>query len=141
MLHAATNLLDIEEPKSVSSHNMFALQTPSPSTFYKYILATFALSTGKSSKTEQTTTSTPRTPPGPPPAFLVPKVHPLEPKITKEVDAYFIKHWPFADDKAVQKFRDAGFSYVTCCYYPEALPDRIHFGCRLLTLLFLIDGI
>ncbi|KAL5425798.1 hypothetical protein PMIN05_011856 [Paraphaeosphaeria minitans] len=76
----------------------------------------------------------------PPAPYLEPKCHPLEPRITKEVDGYFIKHWPFPDDRAVQKFRAAGFSRVTCCYYPEALNDRIHFGCRLLTLLFLIDG-
>ena len=77
----------------------------------------------------------------PPPPFLEPRCHPLEPEITREVDGYFIKHWPFPNEKAIQKFRDAGFSRVTCCYYPEALNDRIHFGCRLLTLLFLIDGL
>ncbi|KAL5384423.1 carbonyl reductase (NADPH-dependent) ari1 [Paraphaeosphaeria minitans] len=77
----------------------------------------------------------------PPAPYLEPKCHPLEPRITKEVDGYFIKHWPFPDDRAVQKFRAAGFSRVTCCYYPEALNDRIHFGCRLLTLLFLIDDL
>lgn len=76
----------------------------------------------------------------PPPSSLVPKCHPLEPKVTEEVDSYFIQHWPFPNAKAIQKFRDAGFSRVTCCYYPEALDDRIHFACRLLTLLFLIDG-
>lgn len=76
----------------------------------------------------------------PPPPLLKPSCHPLEPQITEEVDAYFIKHWPFPSEKAIQKFRDAGFSRVTCCYYPEALNDRIGFGCRLLTLLFLIDG-
>ena len=76
----------------------------------------------------------------PPQPFFSPKCHHLEPQITAEVDGYFIEHWPFRNEKAVQKFRDAGFSRVTCCYYPEALDDRIHFGCRLLTLLFLIDG-
>ena len=76
----------------------------------------------------------------PPPPLIKPSCHPLEPQITEEVDAYFIKHWPFPNEKAIQKFRDAGFSRVTCCYYPEALKDRIGFGCRLLTLLFLIDG-
>ena len=77
----------------------------------------------------------------PPPPFLEPRCHPLEPQITKEVDGYFIEHWPFPNEEAIQKFRDAGFSRVTCCYYPEAHNDRIHFGCRLLTLLFLIDGL
>lgn len=76
----------------------------------------------------------------PPPSYLAPRCHPLEPEITKQVDGYFIQHWPFPSEKAVKKFRDAGFSRVTCCYYPEALEDRIHLACRLLTLLFLIDG-
>ncbi|KAF2677433.1 Aristolochene synthase in complex with 12,13 Difluorofarnesyl diphosphate [Lentithecium fluviatile CBS 122367] len=77
----------------------------------------------------------------PPDPYLKPKCHPLEPKITEEVDGYFIKNWPFPNERAIQKFRTAGFSRVTCCYYPEALDDRIHFGCRLLTLLFLIDDL
>ena len=122
---------------------MFALLAPSPSTLYRTFLnflTTFTLSTGEPSTTEQATTSTPPTAQGPPPAILIPKIHPLEPQVTAEVEAYFIEHWPFPNGKAIQKFRDAGFSYVTCCYYPEALPDRIHIGCRLLTLLFLIDG-
>ncbi|KAJ4349460.1 carbonyl reductase (NADPH-dependent) ari1 [Didymosphaeria variabile] len=76
-----------------------------------------------------------------PEAYLEPKCHPLEPQITEEVDGYFIKNWPFPNERAVQKFRAAGFSRVTCCYYPDALNDRIHFGCRLLTLLFLIDDL
>lgn len=76
----------------------------------------------------------------PPASYLVPKCHPLEPQTTAEVDGYFIKNWPFENEKAITKFINAGFSRVTCCYYPEALNDRIHFACRLLTLLFLIDG-
>ncbi|KAK4692280.1 aristolochene synthase, partial [Lecanoromycetidae sp. Uapishka_2] len=76
-----------------------------------------------------------------PPPLIEPSCHPLEPQITEEVNSYFIQHWPFPNAKAVQKFKDAGFSRVTCCYYPKALPDRIGFGCRLLTLLFLIDDL
>ncbi len=75
-----------------------------------------------------------------PPPLIEPSCHPLEPQITEEVNSYFVEHWPFPNEKAVQKFKDAGFSRVTCCYYPKALNDRIGFGCHLLTLLFLIDG-
>lgn len=79
--------------------------------------------------------------PMPPPlAYLVPKCHPREPQVTKYVDAYFIRNWPFPSEEAVEKFCDAGFSRAACCYYPEALDDRIHFACKLLTLLSLIDG-
>lgn len=76
----------------------------------------------------------------PPPSILKAECHPLEPYITEEVDHYFITNWPFPNDDAKEKFRAAGFSRVTCCYFPEALEDRIIFACKLLTLLFLIDG-
>lgn len=71
---------------------------------------------------------------------FVPDCHPLEKEITAEVDGYFLEHWPFKTDKDRKKFVAAGFSRVTCLYFPKALDDRIGFASRLLTLLFLIDG-
>lgn len=68
------------------------------------------------------------------------RIHPLEAKISAEVNGFFLEHWPFGNEKARKKFVAAGFSRVTCFYYPVALNDRIGFACRLLTLLFLIDG-
>lgn len=61
-------------------------------------------------------------------------------EVSREVDGYFLQHWNFKDEKARKKFVAAGFSRVTCLYFPEALDDRIHYACRLLTVLFLIDG-
>lgn len=69
-----------------------------------------------------------------------PLCHPLVISVTKEVDGYFLQHWGFNNAKAKKKFVDAGFSRVTCFYFPKALDDRIHFACRLLAVLFLIDG-
>ena len=77
---------------------------------------------------------------GLPAAYLQPRCHPLEAQMTTEVNAYFIKHWPFPNAKAMEKFCQAGFSHMTCCYFPDAKNDRIQFACRLFTLLFLIDG-
>lgn len=74
-----------------------------------------------------------------PPSDWSSSIHPLHEKIVSEVDGYFLEHWPFPDEKARKKFIAAGFSRVTCFYFPKALDDRIHFACRLLTLLFLID--
>lgn len=71
---------------------------------------------------------------------FVPECHPLEKEITAEVDGYFLEHWPFKTDKDRKKFVAAGFSRVTCLYFPKALDDRIGFASRLLTVLFLIDG-
>ncbi|KAI4142371.1 MAG: hypothetical protein L6R39_004965 [Caloplaca ligustica] len=80
-----------------------------------------------------------------PPPFLpsrfTPLCHPREQEITAEVDGYFIDNWGFENAKQIQKFKDAGFSTVTCWYFPKALDDRIHFACRLLTVLFLIDDL
>ena len=76
----------------------------------------------------------------PPPAHFRAKIHPSVESISAEVDGYFLKHWPFQSEKDRRKCLAAGFSRVTCLYYPLALDDRIHFACRLLTLLFLIDG-
>ena len=75
-----------------------------------------------------------------PPSTLKPRCHVREPQVTEEVGKYFIQHWPFPDKHAIQKFHAAGFSRVTCCYFPEAFDDRITFAAQLLTLLFLIDG-
>lgn len=60
--------------------------------------------------------------------------------MTQTVDDFFAQNWPFESAKAIKKFRAAGFSRVTCHYFPEALDDRIEYACRLLTLLFLVDG-
>ena len=71
---------------------------------------------------------------------FVPQCHPSVDKVSNEVDDYFLQHWPFENEKAKKKFVAAGFSRVTCLYFPKSLDDRIHFACRLLTVLFLIDG-
>lgn len=70
----------------------------------------------------------------------VAECHPREPEVTAEVNAYFLQHWPFPNDKARQKFVAAGYPRLTCFYIPRALDDRIHLACRMLTIGFLIDG-
>lgn len=75
-----------------------------------------------------------------PASFFEPRCHPLEQQITAEVDGYFLRYWPFKTEKERKKFVAAGFSRVTCLYFPLSKNDRIHFACRLLTILFLIDG-
>lgn len=79
-------------------------------------------------------------PPSSLPSRFVPECHPREKEVTKEVNGYFIDNWGFKNGQEIQKFIDAGFPTVTCWYFPKALDDRIYFACRLLTVLFLIDG-
>lgn len=68
------------------------------------------------------------------------RCHHLVDPVSREVDGYFLKHWHFENEKARKRFVAAGFSRVTCLYFPLALDDRIHHACQLLTILFLIDG-
>ncbi|KAM7188912.1 Isoprenoid synthase domain containing protein [Rhypophila sp. PSN 637] len=70
-----------------------------------------------------------------------PMCHPLVKEVSQEVDGYFLQHWDFPNPKAERVFLNAGFSRVTCLYFPLAKDDRIHFACRLLTVLFLIDDL
>ncbi|KAK3177971.1 hypothetical protein OEA41_000103 [Lepraria neglecta] len=76
-----------------------------------------------------------------PPSLFQHQCHRLVDPVTEEVDGYFLKNWNFETEKAKKKFVAAGFSRVTCLYFPMALDDRIHFACRLLTILFLIDDV
>lgn len=76
----------------------------------------------------------------PPPTQWTYACHPRLKEVQDEVDGYFLENWKFPNFKAVRTFLDAKFSEVTCLYFPLALDDRIHFACRLLTVLFLIDG-
>ncbi|KAK3301898.1 Aristolochene synthase [Chaetomium strumarium] len=76
-----------------------------------------------------------------PPSNWQALIHPRVEEVSREVDGYFLEHWNFPDDRARSTFLKAGFSRVTCLYFPLAKDDRIHFACRLLTVLFLIDDI
>ena len=76
----------------------------------------------------------------PPPTRWSPSCQPRVREVTEEVNAYFLKHWNFSTPEAEQTFLAAEFPRVTCQYFPLALDDRIHYACRLLSVLFLIDG-
>ena len=66
--------------------------------------------------------------------------HPRVKEIQDEVHGYFLENWNFPNAKAVRTFLNSKFSESTCLYFPFAPDDRIHFACKLLTVLFLIDG-
>ncbi|CAJ2514067.1 Uu.00g021860.m01.CDS01 [Anthostomella pinea] len=74
-----------------------------------------------------------------PSSLWKPMIHPRAKVVGEEVNNYFLQHWNFPDDLAKSTFLKTGFSRVTCLNYPLAKDDRIHFACRLLTALFLID--
>jgi aristolochene synthase len=76
-----------------------------------------------------------------PPSKWTPMIHPIAEETAREVDGYFLDNWNFPNDRSKKVFLKAGFSRVTCLYFPLAKDDRIHFACRLLTVLFLVDGL
>ncbi|KAK6072773.1 aristolochene synthase [Seiridium cupressi] len=69
------------------------------------------------------------------------RCHPAVLQVSREVEEYFLLNWPFQNSSARQRFLDAGFSRVTCLYFPLSKNNRIGSACRLLTLLFLIDDV
>ena len=77
----------------------------------------------------------------PPPCIFTPICHVLVEDAIHDIDGFFLEHWHFGSEKAKAKFVAAGFSRVSCLYFPKARDDRIRFACSLLTILFLIDGI
>lgn len=77
----------------------------------------------------------------PPTSKWTPLCHPRAEEVAGQVDAYFLQHWNFRNAKSEKVFLNAGFSRVTCLYFPLAKDERIHFACRLLTVLFLVDDV
>ncbi|RJE20950.1 hypothetical protein PHISCL_06714 [Aspergillus sclerotialis] len=75
------------------------------------------------------------------PSAWVPTTHPLVNSISNEVNGWFLQRWPFPHAKDRKKFIAAGFSRVTCLYFPLARNDRIAHASKLLTILFLIDDL
>lgn len=82
----------------------------------------------------------PPPPPPPPPSAWTPRCHARSAQVGPTVERYFLANWAFPTPRARARFLTAGFSTVTCLYFPLARDDRIEYACRLLTLLFLIDG-
>ena len=74
-------------------------------------------------------------------SLFTPICHPLVSEAIRDVDGYYLQNWGFPSEASKKKFVAAGFSRVTCLYFPKAQDDRIQFACSLLTILFLIDGL
>jgi hypothetical protein len=68
------------------------------------------------------------------------KCHRLVDEASKEVNDCFLERWAFPDARSRKRFVAASFPNVTCMYFPLSRDDKIEYGCRLITLLFLIDG-
>ncbi|KAF2796773.1 Aristolochene synthase from penicillium Roqueforti [Melanomma pulvis-pyrius CBS 109.77] len=74
-----------------------------------------------------------------PPSNWTPLCHPNVVEVSRDVDDYFMRKWVWPNERAKKVFIAAGFSRVTCLYFPLALDDRIALACKLLAVLFLVD--
>ncbi|KAH8655284.1 Aristolochene synthase in complex with 12,13 Difluorofarnesyl diphosphate [Xylariales sp. PMI_506] len=76
-----------------------------------------------------------------PKSIFVPRCHRLVERCTSHVDGYFLKHWPFPNEKSRKKFVETGFSRITCLFFPFAKDDRIELACRVFTMYFILDDL
>ncbi|KAF2823673.1 aristolochene synthase [Ophiobolus disseminans] len=73
------------------------------------------------------------------PSTWAPRCHSLVDEVSREVDEYFLSRWNWPSERSKKVFVAAGFSRVTCLYFPLANNDRIALACKLLAVLFLVD--
>ncbi len=63
---------------------------------------------------------TPQPSPSTPSSLFQYKCHRLVDQVAREVDDWFLKNWKFENERSRRKFVAAGFSRVTCLYFPMA---------------------
>lgn len=73
--------------------------------------------------------------------ILEARKHPNAVAVVNEVNDFFLQNWPFKTKKHAQRFVDEGYAWFVCINCPLSLDERVHWGCRLLTLGFLIDDV
>ncbi|KAI1843483.1 hypothetical protein JX266_010309 [Neoarthrinium moseri] len=75
------------------------------------------------------------------PTILTAQKHPDAVEVVKQVNEFFLQNWPFRTEKHRRRFVDEGFAWFVCLNCPLSLDERMHWGCRLLTIGFLIDDL
>jgi aristolochene synthase len=73
--------------------------------------------------------------------ILTALIHPNTAEVVKQVNDFFLSHWPFPTEKHRKRFVDEGLAYSVCLTCPLSSDERMHWGCRLLTIGFLIDDL
>jgi aristolochene synthase len=75
------------------------------------------------------------------PTTFTARKHPHTDEVVKQVNDFFLEHWPFKNDMQRKRFVDEGYAWFVCINCPMSLDERMHWGCRLLTTGFLIDDL
>lgn len=69
------------------------------------------------------------------------RIHPNADLISKNVDQFFLMLWPFKNDEQEERFVEDCYTLTACANCPMSRDRRLDFGCRLLTITFLVDDI
>lgn len=75
------------------------------------------------------------------PTTLNARLHPCWESVVGEVNNFFLTHWPMKTEQHRRRFVEEGYAWFVCILCPMSLNDRMHWGCRLLTVGFLIDDL
>ncbi|KAM0794822.1 aristolochene synthase [Usnea florida] len=76
----------------------------------------------------------------PPPTIFDLECHPRADAVCAELDSFFMKHWPFKDQKERNRFFASQTNRWACFAFPMADDDRLLDTVKVNTLLFLLDG-
>ena len=76
----------------------------------------------------------------PPPTVFAIKCYPKADEVCRELDSFFLKHWPFKDQKERNRFFASQTNRWACYALPLVRDDRIIDSVKVNTLLFLLDG-
>ena len=75
------------------------------------------------------------------PTILTARKHANTDEVVKQVNDFFLEHWPFKTEKHRRRFVDEGYAWFVSINCPMSLNERMHWGSRLLTTGFLIDDL
>ena len=76
----------------------------------------------------------------PPPTIFDLECHPRADAVCAELDSFFMKHWPFKNQKERDRFFASQTNRWACFAFPMADDDRLLDTVKVNTLLFLLDG-
>ena len=74
------------------------------------------------------------------PSSLTPLCHPLVKTLTRQVNDWISSSGHFKSEKEKKRYVGHETARVACLLYPRALDDRLIYACKLITVLFLLDG-
>lgn len=75
-----------------------------------------------------------------PPTIFDIQCHPRADAVCAELDSFFMKHWPFKNQKDRNRFFTSQTNRWGCLAFPMADDDRLLDTVKVNTLLFLLDG-